>query len=88
MRVIFKVNLGSLDAARFQLDFTKCQTGMELEVKDEAGEWLVSRGMATKVAPQPVLGVSAPPAIAEVSKPTIKAEPVQAKAKQSSHKES
>lgn len=86
MRVLFKVNLGSLDAARFQLDFTKCQTGMEVNVKDEAGAWLVSRGIAVEV-PQPVRGISAPPAIAEASKPTIKAEPVVAKAKQFSHKE-
>ena len=86
MRVRFKVNLGSNDGDEFGLDVKQCTEGSQVTVSDKAGAWLVARNIATEVV-EPVRGVSAPPAIGEASKPTIKAEPVVAKAKQPLHKE-
>jgi hypothetical protein len=49
MFVCFKVNLGSVDASRLKLDFRKCMTGMETECSDDAGNWLVKKGIAAEV---------------------------------------
>ena len=86
MHVKFKVNLGSRDAESQGLKFTECTKDSELSVGEEVGRWLVSNGHAAEVA-KPLRGVSAPPAIGEESKSTIKAEPATAKAKQASHKD-
>jgi hypothetical protein len=61
MIVKFKVNLGSVDAARLKLDFKKCMTGMEVECSDEVGGRLVARGIAAEV-----VGISKPAAIQAV----------------------
>ncbi len=49
MLVRFKFNLGSSDAVAHQLDFAQCTAGAELNVDDEAGQWLVDRGIAEAV---------------------------------------
>jgi hypothetical protein len=76
MRVRFKVNLGSRDAERFGLHFEHCGKGMTPEVADEAGEWLIRHGIAEQLAaeptPEPVVGVSPRPAIAEAQAPEIR----------------
>ena len=61
MFVRFKVNLGSADALRLNLNFTKCMTGMETECSDAAGAWLVARGVATEI-----VGIAKPAAIQAV----------------------
>jgi hypothetical protein len=74
MRVSFKVNLGSQDAELVGgLDFRKCRAGMQLEVSDEAGEWLVSHGIAEQLetTPKPIVGIAPKPAIAEAEAPGI-----------------
>ncbi len=86
MRVKFKFNLGSIDAAIVGLDFSKCQAGMELEVNDKTHAWLANKNIVDVVL-KPVRGVSDAPAIGAVVQPTIKAEPATAKAKQASHKD-
>jgi hypothetical protein len=86
MQIVFKMNLGSRDAESKGLDFAKCTKGSELHVSDDVGAWLVSRGVASESGRQ-VHGVSPSPAIGQEVKPTIKAEPATAKAKQASNKE-
>lgn len=46
MVVRFRVNLGSMDAEKLQLDYRECQLGMELKVTQDTAEWLVSREIA------------------------------------------
>ncbi len=50
MIVRFRVNLGSTDASALKLDFQECQQGMELEVSDEAGQWLITKGISEQVS--------------------------------------
>lgn len=73
MRIRFKVNLGSHDAEPLGLAFGQCQQGAEIEVETEAGEWLISRGIAERLEAKPrqVVGVSQRPAIAESQAPAI-----------------
>lgn len=87
MRLKFKTNLGSKDAELVGVDFTKCQKGMELEVSDKAGEWLIKNGIAAEVAKQ-IRGVAPEPELAKEVQPTIKAMPPVGKAKPTSNKES
>lgn len=51
MRVCFKVNLGSQDAAKLGLDFKACLVGCEVECSDGSGQWLVAHGIANDVTP-------------------------------------
>lgn len=51
MIVKFNVNLGSVDAARLDVDFRTCLVGAEVDISDVAGKWLVSRGIASDVTP-------------------------------------
>lgn len=44
MHVEFLTNLGSRDAQRFDLDFTKCTKGAVVEVEDSVGESLCTPG--------------------------------------------
>lgn len=54
MRVLFKVNLGSMDAGQLGLDFKGCTVGAEVDCDSAAGKWLVSKGIATAVdVPKP-----------------------------------
>lgn len=66
MKVEFKVNLGSRDAAAFQLDYAACTRGKSLDVTDEVGAKLCSRGFAVDVTPpeKPVAIKAVPPVIA------------------------
>ncbi len=75
MRVRLKVNLGSLDAAAHGLEHAKCQAGMEADVADAAGKWLIVQGHAESL--EAVKGVAkaatveaVPP---ETPKPKVKA---------------
>lgn len=70
MRVRFKTNLGSIDARKLGLDYTKCQSGMTCEVGDEVGEKLLSGNLATRVA-ETIKAVPDKPAIAEAESPKI-----------------
>lgn len=75
MLVKFKVNLGSNDAERHRLDFSKCQKGMTLECNDEAAGWLVAKGIATEVVAvaKPAAIQAVPPARTETkNKPSNK----------------
>jgi hypothetical protein len=46
MKVVFRTNLGSIDAAKFELDHTKCKVGDTVDVKKEHGEELIKLGIA------------------------------------------
>ena len=77
MRVIFRTNLGSVDAEPLGLDCKACAYGETVSVSDEIGMALIDSGIAEAVAePKAKMqGVSPKPAIAEVSEAkTIKAE--------------
>lgn len=82
MRVKFRVNLGSTDAGRVSLDFRDCCAGVEREVSDVAGNWLVSRGIATEVILEPpaseppgeINAIPDAPEIGESDSPEIKAD--------------
>mgnify|MGYP007071644705 CR=1 FL=1 len=56
MLVRFKTSLGRLDAAAINdkfgsaIEFGRCEYGSEAEVKDQAAEFLVARGLAEPVA--------------------------------------
>lgn len=50
MKVAFRQNLGSIDAAKFGLNHKECQIGMEAEVSKEAGEALLASGIAVPAA--------------------------------------
>lgn len=59
MLVKFRVNLGSIDAAKYQLDHTACREGCEVEVGDDAAKWLASRGIVEPLPEaKPVVGVA------------------------------
>lgn len=85
MRVKFRVSLGSRDAEKHSLNFRECEQGMECDVSDAAGEWLVRKGIASEIAtpkqksvhvaemPE-VRAVPDPPSISEPESPEIKAE--------------
>lgn len=49
MKVSMKVNLGSRDAARFQLNHEECMEGSQPDVSDAAAEWLIATGKAEPV---------------------------------------
>jgi hypothetical protein len=49
MRVTFKINLGSRDADRLGLDYSKCRRGDCLDLTDELGEKLCKSGFASEV---------------------------------------
>lgn len=63
MKVRFRTNLGSIDAADLGLDHRECQYGKAVNVADEAAEILIARGIA-EPAEQTVKGVAKSPAIA------------------------
>jgi len=67
MRVKFRTNLGSTEAAARHLDYSKSCAGMEADVPDATGEWLVKRGVAEAVD-QPVIGLAKPAQIHGVPK--------------------
>lgn len=50
MKVVMRVNLGSIDAKAHGLDHTKLQQGMEAEVGKDAGEWLLKEGHAVEAS--------------------------------------
>jgi len=62
MLVRFRVNLGSHDARRHGLDFSRCCKGVECDVADRSGQWLVSRGIAVEV-PKVVKGIPDQPSL-------------------------
>ena len=68
MLVRLRVNLGSQDASLHGLDFTKCQAGMEPNVDEAAGKWLLESGLA-----EAVRGVAKPAAIQGVPPESPKA---------------
>lgn len=87
MQVRFRVNLGTVDAGAAGLDAKKCQAGMECEVPDAAGEWLVKKGIAVVV--KTIKGVAPAPAITAPAKDEPKPAPLAAKfTKPTSDKES
>lgn len=75
MRVSFKVNLGSQDAAKIGVDFQQCTVGNEVDCDLGAGKWLVANGIATEVvipappAPEPVQVVVEEVAVVPVPEP-------------------
>ena len=72
MVVRFRVNLGSMDAEKLQLNCRECQLGMELKVTKDTAEWLVSRGIAEPT------DIDAPTAPAKVIQAVPKAAEVKA----------
>lgn len=64
MLVQFRVNLGSVDAARLELDHKQCLEGSTVTASNFSGRWLVERGIAADVTP------------AAEPKPELKVEPV------------
>lgn len=50
MKVKFRTNVGSRDAAKFDLDFRLCQYGAEVELDDEVAEKVVDCGLAVVVS--------------------------------------
>lgn len=51
MRMRFRVNLGSVDAAKLGLDYTKCSRDSEVDVSNEkAVAFLTERGIAEPVS--------------------------------------
>ena len=66
MKVRFKCNLGSRDAAGLELDHAKCAAGEELEVSKASAEILAKRGIAEIVSESPkIKAVPKPAPIAE-----------------------
>ncbi len=59
MKVRFRTNLGSRDAAQFELDHTKCTAGAEVSVSNKVGEELDRRGIA-EITEQPKVKAVAP----------------------------
>lgn len=51
MLVKFKVNLGSSDAKPLELDYSRCTAGETVDCSDQAGQWLVAKGIAADVTP-------------------------------------
>lgn len=55
MLVRFRVNLGSVDAKEVndktgaRLEFQNCQIGAEHDIREEAAEWLIQRGIVEPV---------------------------------------
>ncbi len=49
MLVKFRVNLGTNDAIVCGLDHNQCHDGLEVEVSDEAGQWLITKGIVEPV---------------------------------------
>lgn len=73
MRVLFKVNLGSMDAEKAGVDFKQCTAGAAIDCNDAAGKWLVANGIATEVnVPKP----PEPPRPVVIPEPEVKPEPV------------
>jgi hypothetical protein len=50
MRIRFRVNLGSRDAAGLGLEFRECGEGSEADVPAKAAEWLINHGYAVSLA--------------------------------------
>ena len=74
MKIVMKVNLGSRDAARYELDFRQCVEGAEIDVSDEFADDLVRRGYAAVHVPAEINAVPDEPEITGVeSKPKKKA---------------
>ncbi len=46
MKVVFRTNLGSIDAKKFGLDHKKCQLGSTAEVNESVAEALTKSGLA------------------------------------------
>jgi hypothetical protein len=91
MLVKFKLNLGSRDAESRCLDSKQCGKGMECEVSEEAGQWLIRRNFAVEIT-KTVKGIADRPEIGVTKDPEIKAEqkatPAVAKKQTPHHKES
>lgn len=64
--VKFRVNLGSIDAERLQLDYRECAAGMERSVEDAAAKWLEDHGIIHAVPAETVKAVPAEPEIQAV----------------------
>lgn len=83
MRVRLNVNLGSVDALSHGLDHNECQAGMEPEVDNAQGQWLVENGHAVEVKgvakPAAIQGV--PPKRGSVEKATEDVEKYRKRAK-------
>lgn len=81
MKVKMTLNLGSRDAARVQLDHAKCLEGCEVDVSDDAAQWLIATGKAKAVespAPEAETVEAVPPNPIE-AKPVEAAKGVSAK---------
>jgi hypothetical protein len=67
MKIVMRVNLGSIDAKAHGLDHSKLQQGMEADVSKGAAEWLIKEGHAVPASkvvkepdpPAPVVNVAA-----------------------------
>lgn len=78
MKVTFKTNLGSRDAAEVHLDHDECTVGQTVEVKAVVAEWLAKRGIVEPLPePKPakaekeIKAVPDKPAIAESKQATV-----------------
>lgn len=66
MRVRFRTNLGSRDAAKWGVDFRQCTAGAEVDMDDAAAEWLAKSGIAEVLASKvgrPRKVTTVPPAV-------------------------
>ena len=71
MKVRFRTNLGSIDAANLGLDHRECQYGKVVAVSDAVGKVLTDRGIAEAVE-ETVKGAAKTPAItAPAAEPSI-----------------
>lgn len=83
MKVCWKTNLGSVDAGKLGLDFSKCLAGETTTVSQEAGEFAVRKGWATEVSSEKAPKLKAVPDVqmTEPKAPDIKANEPAAKSK-------
>lgn len=54
MQVKFRTNLGSIDAGKLKIDWTKCKLGDVLDVETSVGETLVRSGIAEEIPAKPL----------------------------------
>lgn len=59
MKVTFRTNLGSRDAALLHLDHEKCHEGDSLTVSEEVAKWLADRGIVEPL-PEKIVAVAKP----------------------------
>lgn len=50
MQVVFRVNLGLIDAKSMKLNAAECKAGMSANIEDAAAETLIRRGVAMRAS--------------------------------------